>query len=106
MVPVRTPTVTASVPTRARGRFISQPLFLPARGFGTPGGFAGLPAPRRTRCWGPDPAASTSPAPEWITSCDNVFFLVNHAPDGDHAEQRIERVLEEGLGRVDSPQAA
>src|SRR5919198_3495647 len=38
----------------------------------------------------------------WFNSCDS-WTLVTRSPD---AEQRVERVLEEGLERIDSPQVA
>src|SRR5436190_20889908 len=83
MVLARTPTVTASVPTRAKGRFIGQ---------ATPCGVGSRLKLRR------DPRTGSNLA--------NRSFLVSNSPGHEHVVKRVERVLEEGLERVETPEAA
>lgn len=53
----------------------------------------------------PDPRWSTSAATDWIISCEARRWVGE--PSGDeHVVERLQRVLEEGLERVDSPEAA
>src|SRR5204863_9251043 len=82
-----------------------QLLLLPSADMQRAGQRCRTPRPTADRVLSARSACITVRTPDWITSCEKIFW-VSQSLDREEPERRVERVLEEGLERVETPQAA